>query len=58
MTEESVPTDWQTNIVIWMYKNKGDKLKCHNYRGISLICTEVKILIAVVNNTLKMYSDI
>jgi hypothetical protein len=55
--EEKVPTDWQTNITVPIYKNKGDKLQCKNYRGISRLCTGYKISTTVVNNRLKKYTE-
>jgi hypothetical protein len=51
--EEKVPTHWKTNIIVPLYKNRGDKLQYKNYKGISLLCTEYKILTTVINNRLK-----
>jgi hypothetical protein len=51
--EEKMPTDWKTNIIVPMYKNRGEKLQCKNYGGISLLCTGYKILSTVLNSILK-----
>jgi sorting nexin-29 len=55
--EEKIPTDWKTNIIVPIYKNKGDKVQCKNYRGISLLCTGYKIFTTVLNNRLKKYTN-
>jgi hypothetical protein len=52
-----VPIDWKTNIIVPIYKNKGDKLQCANYQGISLLCTGFKILTTVIDNRLKKYTE-
>jgi hypothetical protein len=44
---EQIPTDWKYSIICPVYKNKGDKLSCQNYRGISLLCTGCKVFTTV-----------
>jgi hypothetical protein len=41
-----------TNIIVSICKNKGHKLQCHKYRGISLLYTRYKIS-KYLNNRLK-----
>ena len=33
-----IPEEWSTAEMCAIYKQKGDYLKCVNYRGISLMC--------------------
>jgi hypothetical protein len=55
--EEKIPTEWTMNIIVPIYKNRGDKLQCKIYRGISLLCTGYNILTTVLNNRLKKYTE-
>ena len=38
MTFESgvVPEDWRSAVIVPLYKGKGERNECKNYRGISL----------------------
>lgn len=38
-----VPQDWQDSCLVPIYKGKGDKMECSNYRGISLLSVVGKI---------------
>ncbi|MEL7302024.1 MAG: reverse transcriptase family protein, partial [Pseudomonadota bacterium] len=43
MTEGVVPKDWQKAIIVPLYKGKGDRGECKNYRGISLLSIPGKV---------------
>ena len=38
-----VPDDWKKACIVPIYKGKGSKLECKNYRGISLLSIPGKI---------------
>ncbi len=38
-----VPQDWSKAAIVPMYKGKGDKSECGNYRGISLLSIPGKV---------------
>ena len=38
-----VPVDWCSACVVPLYKGKGDRCECGNYRGISLLCVVGKL---------------
>ena len=31
-----MPKDWRSAVIVSLYKNKGERMECSNYRGISL----------------------
>ena len=41
--EEKVSNDWMRAIVVPIYKGKGDRSECKNYRGISLLSIPGKV---------------
>ena len=45
---EEVPQDLKDANIVYLYKNKGDKTSCDNYRGISLLSIAGKILAKVI----------
>ena len=38
-----VPEDWRSAVIVLLYKGKGERTECKNYRGISLLSMVEKI---------------
>ena len=51
--ERAVPAEWKKAIIVPIFKNKGSKLDCGNYRGISLISVPSKVFMRVLLNRIK-----
>ena len=45
---EKLPQQWKDANIVTIYKRKGDKSKCGNYRGISLLAVGGKVLARVM----------
>ncbi|KAL1447535.1 hypothetical protein WDU94_013872, partial [Cyamophila willieti] len=54
--EKCVPADWRDATVVPIFK-KGNKAKCDNYRGISLLSIPGKILSRVLYNRLNPFLE-
>src|ERR1700755_879090 len=51
--EGKVPQEWQDACIVPIYKGKGDKMVCKNYRGISLLSVVGKIYGRVLVSRVK-----
>jgi hypothetical protein len=51
-----MPEKWHTAIICALHK-KGDKLQCHNYRGISLLNVCYKVLTNILHRQLVPYAE-
>ena len=51
--EKIVPEEWKRAIIVPIFKNKGSKLDCGNYRSISLISVPSKVFMRVLLNRMK-----
>ena len=40
----SVPTDWQKQLIVPIFKNKGSQGQCDNYHGISMLSAASKVI--------------
>jgi sorting nexin-29 len=54
--DEKMPDDWKIGLIIPLFE-KGDKMKCENYRGITLLNVTCKILSSIILEWLKGYSE-
>ena len=43
-----MPEDWRFSVIIPMYKGKGERSECKNYKGISLLSVVGKIYAGIL----------
>ncbi|CAF3834114.1 unnamed protein product, partial [Rotaria magnacalcarata] len=55
--QEVTVKEWTEAIIIRLYKNKGDKRICDNYRGISLLDVAAKIFARIIQNRIQASLD-
>ena len=48
-----MPDAWRKNILVPVFKNKGDVLNCNNYRGIKLISYIMKLWKKVIERRIR-----
>ena len=56
-SERVVPQDMRVANVVTLYKNKGDRSDCSNYRGISLLSVVGKVFARVVLKRLQVLAE-
>jgi sorting nexin-29 len=54
--DEKMPDDWKIGLIVPLFK-KGDKMKCENYQGATLLNVAYKILSSIMLERLKEYSE-
>ena len=55
--QEKMPDDFRDALIVALYKNKGSKADCGNYRGISLLSIAGKIFARIILNRLIAVSE-
>ena len=54
--KEELPEEWKESVIVPIHK-KGDKTKCNNYRGISVLPATYKILSNILLSRLIPYAE-
>ncbi|KAK3570304.1 hypothetical protein QTP86_017185 [Hemibagrus guttatus] len=58
LESERVPEEWRRNLLVPIFKNKGDVQSCSNYRGIKLMSHTMKLWERVVKARLRKVVEI
>ena len=57
LEEETVPNDWLNARVVPMYKKKGERYDCENYRPISITCILCKVMEHIVASHIRKHLE-
>ena len=57
LNEGVVPADWRSACIVPLYKGKGDKAVCSNYRGISLLSVVGKVYAKIIIERIRNGTD-
>ena len=52
-----VPEDWRSAMIVLLYKGKGERTKCINYRGISLISVVRKFYAGILVDRVRKVNE-
>ena len=55
--EGVVPKDWSRAVIVPLYKGKGDKGNCRNYRGISLLSVVGKVYAGILVDRVRRVTE-
>ena len=47
---KGMPEEWETSVVVPIFKGKGDVMDCRKYRGVKLLEHAMKIVERVLEN--------
>ena len=48
-----IPTDWKRGLVVPLWKGKGDRQDCNNYRGVTLLSVPGKVFARIILNRVR-----
>ena len=43
-----IPTDWKRGLIVLLWKGKGDRQDCYNYRGVTLLSVPGKVFARII----------
>ena len=49
----AVPEDWRSAMIVPLYKGKGERNECKNYRGIRFLCVVRKIYAGILEDRVR-----
>ena len=48
-----IPTDWKRGLVVPLWKGKGDRQDCNNYRGVTLLSVPGKVFAQIIPDRVR-----